>query len=222
MAMRGPVFAEGLERARRQWDEAVLGPLAAMDVDHHAGGVDVADLEVEALAEPEAQRVDGPEVGAVVGRADGGDEAADLVDGEDVGEALLPGDAEAFEGGPVAWDGVRIEELDAAVGDAEGGGGEVAVVLEVEEIVAELRLRRGGRAGCGSGRRVVGRRGGRPPGCAGRARRAGGRGSCADGATRSCRGPLARSEEITTARNLGPTVASRASDRWIGENADDR
>ena len=73
-------------------------------------------------------------------------------DGEDVGEPLLAGDAEPFEGGPVAWDGVGIEELDAAVGDAEGGGGEVAVVLEVEEIVAELRL---GEA-IGRGMEVVG------------------------------------------------------------------
>ena len=75
-----------------------------------------------------------------MGGADGGDEAADLVDGEDVGEAMLAGDAEAPEGGPVAGDGVRIEDLDAAVGDAEGSGGEVSVVLEVEEILAELRL----------------------------------------------------------------------------------
>ena len=125
---------------RRQRDVAVLGPLAAMDVDHHPRAVDVADLEVQPLAEPEAQRVDGPEVGAVVGRADGGDEAADLVDGEDVGEPLLPGDAEPLEGGPVARGGVGIEELDAAVGDAERGGGELAVVLEVEEVVADLLL----------------------------------------------------------------------------------
>jgi hypothetical protein len=109
-----------------------------MDVDHHPGAVDVADLEVEALAESEAERVDGPEVGAVVGRADGGDEPSDLLDGEDIGEAFLPGDAEAFEGGPVSRCGVRIEELDAAVSDAEGSGGEVAVVLEVEEVVADL------------------------------------------------------------------------------------
>ena len=89
VAMGGPVFAEGLEGTRRQGDEAVLGALAAMDMDHHAGGVDVTDLEVEALGESEAERVDGPEVGAVVGRADGGDESSDLVDGEDVGEAFL-------------------------------------------------------------------------------------------------------------------------------------
>ena len=35
---------------------------------------------------------------------------------------------------------MRIEELDAGVGDAEGGGGEAAIVLEVEEVVAELGL----------------------------------------------------------------------------------
>ena len=35
MAMGGPVFAEGLQRARRQRDEAVLGALAVVDVDHH-------------------------------------------------------------------------------------------------------------------------------------------------------------------------------------------
>ena len=166
MTMGGPVAAEGLEGAGRQRDEAVLGALAAMDVDHHAGAVDVADLEVEALGEPEAERVDGPEVGAVVGRADGGDEASDLVGGEDVREAFLPGDAEALEGGPVSRCGVRIEELDPAVSDAEGSGGEVAVVLEVEEVVADLLL--GEPVGrCGSARRACGRRGGRRPECVG-------------------------------------------------------
>jgi hypothetical protein len=33
---------------------------------------------------------------------------------------------------------VRIEEFDAGVGDGQGGGGEVTVVLEVEEVVADL------------------------------------------------------------------------------------
>ena len=111
-----------------------------MDVHHHPRAIDVADLEVQPLAEPESQRVDGPEIGPVVGRADGGDEPSHLVDGEDVGESLLPADAEPLEGRPVAGSGVGIEELDAAVGDAERGGGELAVVLEVEEVVADLLL----------------------------------------------------------------------------------
>jgi hypothetical protein len=108
-----------------------------MDVDHHPGRVDIGDLEVEALGESEAEGVDGPEISPVVGRADGGDEATDLVRGEDVGEASLPGDAEASEGGPVSGCGVSIEELDAAVSDAEGSGGEVPLVLEVEEVLAD-------------------------------------------------------------------------------------
>ena len=111
MAVGGPVLAEGLQRGRGERDEAVLAALAVADVDHHAGGVDVADPEVEALAEAEAQRVDGLEVGAIVRSADGGDEAADLVDGEDVGEALLPGDTEPPEGGPVAGCGVGKKNL---------------------------------------------------------------------------------------------------------------
>ena len=158
-----------------------------MDVDHHPRAVDVADLKMRPFGQPESQRVYGQEVGAVVGGADGGEELTDLVGGEDVGESLLPGDAEAFQGGPVARDRVRIEELDAAVGDAEGSGGELAVVLEVEEIVAELRLGEP----VGRGVEVVGELAdGAEVGllsALGRARRAGGRGACADGATRSCR-----------------------------------
>jgi hypothetical protein len=73
-----------------------------MDVDHYPRAIDVADLEMQPLAEPEPQRVDGLEIGAVVGGTDSGDEASDLVDGEDVGEPLLPGDAEPLERGPIA------------------------------------------------------------------------------------------------------------------------
>src|SRR5262249_10864896 len=140
MAVGDPGGAEGLQRARRQGDEAILGPLAAMNMHHHPRTVDVADLQVQALVEPEPQRVDGPEIGAVMGRTHRGDEASDLIDGEDVGEPLLPGDAEALEGRPIARDGVRRKELDPAVSDTEGSGGEPTIVLEVEEVVAELLL----------------------------------------------------------------------------------
>ena len=118
MAVRRPVLAEDLQRAAGQRHVAVLGPLAAMDVDHHPCAVDVADLEVQPFLEPQAQRVDRPEIGPVVGRADGGDEPPHLIDREDVGESLLLADAEPLEGRPVAGRGVGIEELDAAVGDA--------------------------------------------------------------------------------------------------------
>ncbi len=115
--MGDPVLAKGLQCARRQGDVAVFGPLAAMNVDHHPPAVDVADLEVQPLAQSQAQRVNGPEIGPVVGRADRGDEPPDFLDGEHVGEPLVPADAELLERGPVAGCGVGVEELDAAVGD---------------------------------------------------------------------------------------------------------
>ena len=75
-----------------------------------------------------------------MGRADGSDEPSHLIDREHVGESLLLPDAEPLEGRPVAGRGVGIEELDAAVGDAQRAGGELLVVLEVEEVVADLLL----------------------------------------------------------------------------------
>jgi len=79
-------------------------------------------------------------ISLVVGRADGRDEPPDLIDREDVGESPLLADAEPAEGRPVARGGVGVEELDAAVGDHERAGGELPVVLEVEEVVADLGL----------------------------------------------------------------------------------
>ena len=128
------------KRAGWQRDEPVLGALAAMDVDEHAGAVDVAELKGESFLEPQAQRVDGPEEGAVVRSPDGVEEPMHLVDGQDVGQRLVSRDAELQERGPFARHGVGEEELDAAVGDLEGAGGELAVVLQEQEVVADLRL----------------------------------------------------------------------------------
>ena len=93
---------------------------------------------MESLSEPTAQGVDRPEVGPVVGRADRADELSQLVDREDIGKSLLPADPEHLERRPIARVGVGVEELDDTVGDAEGGGRELAVILEMEEVLADL------------------------------------------------------------------------------------
>ena len=95
---------------------------------------------MQPFPEPQSQRVDRPEIGAVVERSDGGDELSHLVDGEHVGECLVPADVEALESGPVTRRGVGIEEPDAAASDDQRGRGELAVVLEVQQIVAGLLL----------------------------------------------------------------------------------
>ena len=67
-------------------------------------------------------------------------------------EPLVPSDAESLKRRPVAGRGVGGEELDAAGGDSQRGGGELAVVLQVEEIVADLLFTESG----GRGVEVVG------------------------------------------------------------------
>ena len=47
MAMSEPVLAQPMEGRLGQRDVAVLGALAAVDMDHHALAVDVADLQVQ-------------------------------------------------------------------------------------------------------------------------------------------------------------------------------
>ena len=49
VAVGGPVLAERLQSGIGQRDIAVLGSLAAMDVDHHALAVDVGDFQVLGL-----------------------------------------------------------------------------------------------------------------------------------------------------------------------------
>jgi hypothetical protein len=111
-----------------------------MDVDQHPCAVDVADLQVQPFPEPQPQRVDRPEIGPVMVRADGVDETPYLIDGEHVGEFLVPADTKPLERGPVARRGVGVEELDAAVGNAQRCRGELAVVLEMEEVITDLLL----------------------------------------------------------------------------------
>ena len=117
VSMGSPVVTEHGEGTWWQGDVAVLCALAAMDMDDHAGAVDVADLEIESFLDPQAEGVDGPEEGLVVRGANGVDKAAHLVDAEDIGQRLGSGNGEGLEGGPVAWDGVSEEEEDAAGGD---------------------------------------------------------------------------------------------------------
>jgi hypothetical protein len=105
-----------------------------------AGAVDVAGPQVQPLGHAQSEGVEGPEVGAVVRGADGVDEATHLLDGEDVGERLLLRDSELPEGGPVAWGDASEEEADAVEGDLEGCGSEVLLVLEEEQVLAQLGL----------------------------------------------------------------------------------
>ena len=47
--MRRPVIAEDRQRALGQRQVAILGTLATMDVDHHAFGIEITDLQVQSF-----------------------------------------------------------------------------------------------------------------------------------------------------------------------------
>ena len=138
VAVRDPVLAEHGQSPGRERHKAVLGALATMDMDDHPPAVDVADLQIQTLLEPQPQRVDGPEEGLVVGRAHGVDQAPDLGDAQDVRQAPGPGDAEALEGEPVAWDGIGVEEDEAAGGDLQRAGRIRPLLLEVDEVLPQF------------------------------------------------------------------------------------
>ena len=64
IAMGDPVVSQQRQCRCGEWQKSIFGSLAAMDVNHHALGIDIADLQVESFFQPQSERVDGPEVDA--------------------------------------------------------------------------------------------------------------------------------------------------------------
>lgn len=145
IAVCDPMFAESLERPGSERYEAILVSLAPADVDEHPAGVEVADLEMQGFLQAEAERIAGPEEALQDRFADGGDQLIDFGDREDGGKFSLLADAEVFESGPVTRAGARVEELESGVGDLQGVGSPLLIILDVQQVVAQFVL--GGQIG---------------------------------------------------------------------------
>jgi hypothetical protein len=78
MAVGEPIAAQQLKSSLGQRDVAILGALAAVDMDHHARAIDIGDFEMESLVKAQAAGVDGGKVGVVVEGFDAGKKAADF------------------------------------------------------------------------------------------------------------------------------------------------
>ena len=76
--MAAPVPAQGVERGSCQGNEAVFGALAAMDMDHHATGVDIGDFQIQRLLQAQAAGIHRAQVGAVVRGANATEQCAHL------------------------------------------------------------------------------------------------------------------------------------------------
>jgi len=136
----GPIASEQLESGKGERDVAILGPLATVDMDHHAGGIDIGDFEMETFVESQAAGIDGGKIGVILEGFDLSKNGSDFFTAENGGESSLILGSEDSEDVPIALKDVFIAEAYAAIADAHGIGGPVIVVLAVEEIVLEFLL----------------------------------------------------------------------------------
>ena len=90
------------------------------------------------FAETQAAVIDEGEVGAVTAVAKGTQELGDFVAGEDVGQWLDARDFDFCPDFPSLAEVVAVEGAQGADGLVEGGAGELAVGLEVDEEVENL------------------------------------------------------------------------------------
>lgn len=136
--MGHPIAAEEVEGGLGERDVAVLGPLSAVDMDHHAGGVDIGDFEVKPFMESEAAGIDGGEIGVIVESLDLGKNASDFFNAENSRKPSFGLGPEDSEDVPVSLEDVFVEEANPAIADPHGIGRPVISVFSLEEIVLEF------------------------------------------------------------------------------------
>jgi hypothetical protein len=140
MVMGPPIASEQGEGRLGDRDVAILGALSPVNMDHHAGGVDIGDFEVETFVKSQATGVDGREIDVVLESLDLGKNTSDFIDVENGGKASFGLGTEDSEDVPVALEDVFVEEANPAIADAHGIGRPVINVFALEEIVLEFLL----------------------------------------------------------------------------------
>ena len=135
---RLPVGPEDLQEHGREHHVAILAALALTDAEDHALTIDVADAERGDLGDAEAGGVGGHERGAMLERADGGEEPGEFVGAEDDGEPLgLPGADEVLEGRGAAQGDV-VEEAEGLEVEVVIAPGDMALLDQVEQEGADV------------------------------------------------------------------------------------
>jgi len=109
-------------------------------MDHHAGGIDIGDFQVETFVESQAAGIDGGKIGIILEGFDLGKNGSDFFTAENGRKASFGLGTEDSEDVPVSLEDVFVEEAYPAIADTHGVGGPVMNVLPVEEIVLEFLL----------------------------------------------------------------------------------
>jgi len=139
MAVRFPLLSQELQRALGQRDVTIRIALAGADVQEHALGIDIANLEAQPFPQAQATGVNGAEANAMIQGGDGGQNAAHLGGGEHDGEFKLGIGASQFQfmrPGPV--ERFLPEQFDGADGLGAGLAGDLFDGLEMNAILADV------------------------------------------------------------------------------------
>ena len=139
MTMRFPMFPQVLEGAFGQRHVAIPIALATAEVQEHAFGIDVPDLEAQPFAQAQAAGVNEQQADVLIRRGHRGEHAADFGGGEHHRQLELGVGPDQFQlVGPDAFEGFFPEELEGANDLGAGLAGNLLVGLEVDAILAEL------------------------------------------------------------------------------------
>ena len=140
VAMEFPEGAQASKQGRGDGNFAGLATLTMTDADQEALAIDVLGLERQALAHAQAGVVEQGEVGPVATIPKGGQEPGHLFPGEDMREWFLAAD---FDLGPDLPFEVEVVAKEGAQGTdrlIDGGTGQFAFVLEMEQEVKDLTI----------------------------------------------------------------------------------
>jgi len=139
MVMGFPLLAQQQERAFGQRDITVLVALASADVQEHAFGINVGDLETKPLAQTQAAGINEDQTDPMIQRGHVRQDAAHFGRGEDDGQFELGvGAGQLKFMRPDALEGFFPEKLEGADDLGAGLAGDFLFGLEMDAILAEL------------------------------------------------------------------------------------
>ena len=137
IAVPGPEDAQTGKQLGADRNFARLAALGVGDAQDQARAVDVLGPDMQRLAQAQAALIDEGEVGAVTAVAEGAQELGDFLAGEHVGQRLDALDIDFRPDLPVLAEVVAVKRAQGTDGLVEGGAGELAFGLEVDEEVED-------------------------------------------------------------------------------------
>lgn len=139
MAVRFPLLAQEQERAPGQRDVAILIALAGADVQEHALGIDIADLEPESFTQAQSAGVNGDETDPMIQGRNRRQHPAHFGGGKYDREFKLGIGARQFQFvRPGTVEGFFPEQLDGADGLGAGLAGDPLVRLQMDAILPDI------------------------------------------------------------------------------------